>query len=115
MTRKVYNEDHRQFISRKIVEIARGIISGELQLIAGSRKLWRLGSEIEAERDADFTFFCALDSETDHLPIGEVRERWNPDALREQDSEIMKIESFYRERALETCRRLIQKYENDAA
>ena len=115
MTAQIHNAEHRQFISHKIVVVARGIISGELGLIAGSRQLWRLGSEIGADRDPDFTFFCAVDSESDHLPIGEVRQRWSSDALREKDSEIAKIESFYRERALEICRRLVQRYESDAA
>lgn len=113
MTAQIYNEEHRRVTSRKIVEIAGGIISGEHGLIAGSRQLWRLGREVGAERDPDFTFFCALDSESDHLPIGEIRQRWNADALSEKDKEIAKFESFHRERALEICRRLVQKYEKD--
>lgn len=100
---------------KQIVEVARGVISGEVGLIAGSRQLWRLGLDVAPKRDPDFTFFCGLDSLSDHLPIGEVRRLWDPDALREKDSEIAKFESHYREQALEICRRLIQKYEHNAA
>jgi hypothetical protein len=99
---------------KKIVELARGIISGEVGLIAGSRQLWRLGLDVAPKRDPDFTFFLAIDSESDHLPIGEVRQHWNPDALREKDTEIAKIEALRREKAVEICRRLIQRCESNA-
>jgi hypothetical protein len=111
MTPQIYNEEHKQFISRKIVAIAKNIISGELGVIAGARQLGGLGHYVEAGRDPDFTFFIAIDSETDDLPIGEVRKLWNPEALRTKDAELIAYESSVREKAFEICRRLIQKYE----
>jgi hypothetical protein len=113
VTLPIYNEEHRQFLSRKIVAAARAVLSGELGIIAGARQLCGLGHEIGADRDAYFTFFVGLDSETDHLPIGDVRQHWNVEALREKDAEIVRVETFYRERAVEICRRLIQKYDHD--
>jgi hypothetical protein len=113
VTSPIYNEEHRQLLSGQIVAAARAVLSGELGIIAGARRLCGLGHEIGADRDAHFTFFVGLESETDHLPVGEVRQHWNAEALREKDAEIMRVESFYRERALEICRQLIQKYEHD--
>jgi len=107
------NEEHRQFISRKIVAAARRMLSGELGLIAGARELSGLGHSVGAGHDPDFTFFVGIDSESDHLPIGEVRQHWNPEAMRVKDAEVAKFEAFYRERAFETCRRLITKYDHD--
>ena len=115
MTRQIYNEEHHQFISRKIVAAAQSILSGEIGIIAGARRLSGLGDKVGSDRDPDFTFFVALDSESDHLPIGEVRQRWNPEALRAKDAEVAKFEAFYREKAFEICRRLIQKYESHDA
>jgi hypothetical protein len=113
MTSQTYNEEHRQFLSRKIVTAAQTILPGELGVIAGARQLCSLGHQVGAHDDADFTFFVAIDSETDHLPIGEVRQHWNREALRAKDTEIASFESFYREQAFEICRRLIEKYDQD--
>jgi len=114
MGSQIYNEEHQQFVSRKIVAIARSILSGELGIIAGARQLCGLGHQVGADRDPDFAFFIALDSESDHLPIGEARKRWNPEALREKDAEVITFEASYRERAFEICRKLIQKYDHAA-
>ncbi|MGA9776787.1 MAG: hypothetical protein WBS33_00790 [Verrucomicrobiia bacterium] len=114
MTSQIYNEEHRQFLSRKVVAAAQSILSGELGIIAGARQLCGLGHKIGAERDPDFTFFVAIESESDHLPVGEVRQHWNPEALRAKDAEIASFEAFYREQAFEICRRLIERYDHDA-
>jgi hypothetical protein len=113
VTSPIYNEEHRQFLSGKIVAVARAVLAGELGIIVGARQLCGLGHQIGADRDADFTFFVGLDSETDHLPIGDVRQHWNEEALRDKDAEITRVEAFYRERAFETCRQLFQKYDHN--
>jgi hypothetical protein len=109
-----YNNEHQQRASNQIVTIARSILSGELGIIAGARQIngWRF--DVRAEHDPDFLFFVGLDSETDHLPIGESRQHWSAEALRAKDAEIAQYESFYRTRALEACKSLIQKYESKA-
>ncbi len=48
-----------------------------------------------------------LDSETDHLPVGEVRNLWAPDALKEKDVAIARAEESYRTDFLEICRRIV--------
>jgi hypothetical protein len=54
----------------------------------------------------DRRFIIAIESETDHLPIGVVRKLWAPDALKEKDVEIARIEELYRDDFFETCRRI---------
>ena len=75
-----YNEEHRRLASAKIVETAQRILSGNLGIVAGARQLSGLGFDVGAEHDSDFIFFVGIDSETDHLPVGEVRSRWNAEA-----------------------------------
>ncbi len=74
MTASIYNKEHRRFTSAKIVAAARSILSGELSVVAGARQLatWRF--DVGAEHDSDFTFFVGVDSETDHLPVGDALE-----------------------------------------
>jgi hypothetical protein len=107
------NEEYKRRVSNQIVTIARSILSGEIGIIAGARQIngWRF--DVGAEHDPDFLLFVGLDSETDHLPVGESREHWSAEALQAKDAEIARCESFYRTRALEACRRLIQKYESE--
>jgi hypothetical protein len=114
MTSQIYNEEHRQFLSRKVVVAAQSILSGELGIVAGARQLCGLAHQVGADRDPAFTIFIGIDSESDHLPIGEVRQRWNPDALLAKDAELADYESRVRERAFESCRSLIKKYDHDA-
>jgi hypothetical protein len=111
MTPPTFNQEHRQFLSRKIVAAAQSILSGEIGVVAGAYELGSLGRQIGANRDPDFELFIGIDSETDHLPVGEVRKYWNPEALRAKDAELARFESQVRDRAFEACRSLIQKYD----
>jgi len=104
-----YNEEHRRLASAKIVETAQRILSGNLGIVAGARQLSGLGFDVGAEHDSDFIFFVGIDSETDHLPVEEVRARWSAEALKIKDEELRSFERSVRDRAFEVCRSLIQK------
>ena len=106
-----HNEEQRQRTSAKIRALAQSILSGELGVVEGSRHLAKLGFEVGAEDDPRFIFFVGVDSETDHLPLGEVRHHWSPDALLAKDEELKSFEISVRERAFEICRSLIDKYD----
>lgn len=56
----------------------------------------------------DRRFIIGVESETDHLPVGEVRKLWAPDALKEKDVEIVRAEKLYQPHFLETCRRIVK-------
>jgi hypothetical protein len=111
MTAQIYNEEHRNWASGKVVAVAKSILSGELGIVAGARQLARWRFDVGAEHDPDFTFFVGVDSETDHLPVGEVRSRWSPEALKAKDEDLRTFEASVRDRALRVCESLIQKYE----
>jgi hypothetical protein len=115
MASPIYNEAHRQWASSKIVALAQGVLAGEFGIVAASRQLaaWRF--DVGAERDRDFAFFIAVDSETDHLPVDEVRQHWSPDALRAKDDELRNFEASVRDEAFRVCRSLIQRYETHLA
>ena len=44
----------------------------------------------------DRKFTIGVESETDHLPVGEVRKLWAHYALKEKDVEILRAEELYR-------------------
>jgi hypothetical protein len=55
--------------------------------------------------------FTAIDSETDALPVGEVRKEWSPDAVKRKDKEITEAENFYWGSAIEAATELIRLLE----
>jgi hypothetical protein len=107
----IYNEEHRRDARAKIVTVARGILAGELGIVAGARQLAPLHFDVAVKDDPDVIFFVGVDSESDHLPVGEVRRHWNAEALRAKDADLEIFEARVRVGALEACRSLIRKYE----
>lgn len=96
---------------QKLVGIAQSMLDGKLGIIEGSRRLaglWR-GAGIEP-LDPDIVPFIGIDSETDHLPVGDIRGRWNAEALARKDREIAASEAHYRDYALSACSRLVTRF-----
>lgn len=97
----------------EIVKVAQAILDDTMDLIEGSRILHGLGHDICADdHDPDFLIFVVIDSETDHLPIGEVRQLWSENVLVEKDEETRKIKAFYKDDVVQACSRLILRFGN---
>jgi len=92
--------------------VARQILAGERGLIEGSIDLARYAHSMVPDWriDPDFVIFGALASETDHLPFGEVRNRWSPAALVKADAEIEKITEAYRTKVQTACANLLARF-----
>jgi hypothetical protein len=97
---------------REVVSAARSVLNGEIGIIEGARILTALSFRVVADwaSDAEFRVLGVLNSETDHLPVGRVRELWDPAALAEKDAIIQRIEAVHRSEVEEACRRLIGRY-----
>ncbi len=66
---------------------------------------WEFGTDMADQ----FSPFVAIDSETDDLPIGAVRDLWEVKALERKDLEISRCEQLYRTQAFEACRVLFER------
>lgn len=102
----------RYLMSRqRVIETASAILRGELGVIEGSRILCSLRLRASSiDHDPDFLPFVAIDSETDHLPLGDVRQHWAPAALASLDQELQAAEAFHRDRAFAGCERLLLRF-----
>lgn len=108
MTRFTQTLEHEQ-----IREICRDILDGRLGVIEGVRKLVVFAhSDVIADKE-DCKLIVAIDSETDHLPVGAIRELWAAAALLEKDTEIMRLEAIWRERLVTACKRVLNSYQTD--
>ena len=106
-----HDSEGRARAKSQILALAKQLLSGQLGVIAASRELSPLRHEVEPEIAQVLVAFTAVDSETDALPIGEVRQYWSPEALERKDREITEAEKFYRATAIEAATRLLQLLE----
>lgn len=104
--------EYRVSLHREIVATAQGVLDGSIGIVDAARVLAGVSFALGAENDEPFISFQGIDSETDHYPLGEVRARWNPDALAREDAERERYEATIREDVKEDCRVLIAKYAN---
>ena len=95
---------------REMVRVARRILDGSIGIVAGARQITRLRFGSTAENDSDVLVFIAIDSETDHLPLGDVRRHWSAEALRAKDEELRGFEDWAREHTFKACKSLIARY-----
>lgn len=87
-------------------DVAQAVLDGRTTVLEAARTLVSLAHTDAIADVEDRRFIIAIESETDHLPVGVVRKLWASDALKEKDVEIARAEDRYRADFLETCRRI---------
>ena len=94
----------------ELVAVAAAMIEGNLNLIEGVRKIASLRYKIEDPTNKIFTYFIAVDSETDHLPLGSMRVHCAPEYLKQADDEMERYLADERSGILKACHEIIQVY-----
>jgi hypothetical protein len=112
MTRNRFDLESEERAHREVVTIATAILNGSVGIIEGARQLSALAHDVvdDWRVDADFVVFGALDSGTDHLPIGRAREYWDPVALVDRDREVERVEADARPKIEQACRNLLHRF-----
>jgi len=106
----VTNEQHWLNDCAAVAQICKSYLSGNFSLIETSRELVSYAHRLREINDPDFIFFIAVDSETDHLPVGKWREGWAADSLEKKDKEVKEIEAFYRFDAITAAQSILSKF-----
>ena len=107
----------RTFIDRRATEadhlrardVAQAVLDGRTTVLEAVRQLVSLAHTDAVAELEDRRFIIGIESETDQLPVGDVRKLWAPDALKEKDVEIACAEEAYRADFFETCRRIVKE------
>lgn len=111
MAQYATHEEYARSVRRQVVLTAQAMLDGQLSFLIGSRRLAALRHEIDmAANDADFLVFVAIDSETDALPLGAVREHWNQGALARLEPEVEAAEHWASSVGGDACRSLIARF-----
>lgn len=103
---------HQQYVinsKKKIVRICERVFANELSILEAAREITALRFEAELdENDENILTLVGIDSETDHLPIGnKERDLWNVEALKQKDKEIKEYEKWARDFGTEACKNIV--------
>ena len=96
---------------RKIRARALDFLEGRLGVIETARAMLPLAYWTKVEGEPEFLLFRAVASETDDLPVGDVRAHWATDALEREDLRIAAAEEFWREEVFSAAARLVGRYQ----
>ena len=98
---------------KEIIRVAKEMLAGAVDLIIGCRVITGLSCNTDDPQDEIYLPFIALDSETDHLPMGSVRELCDPDYLKRVDKEINRYNELAREDIHKACVELVKKLSHE--
>ena len=99
------SDTKRAFARGKLVEALDKMLGGQLSFIEGSRIVSQLADAAGFERLSEpFVRFVAIDSETDAVPVGRVRDQWQPEAVAKQADDWAKSEAWAKECGEPACR-----------
>jgi|SRR5579862_3703025 len=103
---KVYRPTSLRVRAPEASDVAQAVLEGRTTVLEAVRDLVSLAYTDAIADVEDRRLIIGIGSETDHLPVGEVRKEWAPYALKMKDVEIARCEELYRPRFLETCKRI---------
>jgi hypothetical protein len=104
---------HEEYVAKQRGQarlVARQVVSGEVSAVQGARLIVGLGGLELSEKDEDLQALRLVDSETDHLPVGDERQHWAPAALAEKAGELARAEKWAREVALTAFKNLAERW-----
>lgn len=107
------SQNNKNSLNLKILTLAKKILDLKVGIIQGCREMIGLLSERDIDLEKYFLVFKGVESETDALPIGQIRENWNKEQLKLKDKEIEEVENYYKRHVFETCENLIKFLENE--
>jgi hypothetical protein len=89
-------------------EVAEAVLDGRTTVLEAVRELYPLAHTDAIANEEDRTLVIAIGSETDDLPVGEVRKLWAPYALEAKDAEIARCEELWKAQFIEACKRIVE-------
>ena len=104
------NPTKRDSAARKVVAVARSIVTYQIGLSTGCRRMSRTLSRLAPHETNLPTIFDEYLDKVRELPIGSERLNWNREVLRQKDIEIERINQQFRDRIFEASWALIDRF-----
>ena len=96
----------------KLLALLNSILNGVVGIIDGCRKVVEIQYRLNMYDNKNFAVFESIDSDTDHFPIGDVRQYWNKESLAKADIEMKAYEEDVKNEVREACEKLISELSN---
>jgi hypothetical protein len=111
MTERMSHEEYVAMQRRRVAELARDILAGEVDVLDGSARIVSLRDELDIDRDDDdLMAFVVVDSETDALPVGAEALNWSEDALARKQPELERARSWAFDVVHQPCQNLVARF-----
>ena len=111
MTERMSHEAYVAMQRRRVAEMARQILSGDLDALDGSSQIAALRGEIEIDLDDDdIMAFVGVMSETDHLPIGAEAQNWSEEALARKEPDVRHARAWATDVVRQPCVNLVSRF-----
>ena len=111
MTERMSHEEYVAMQRRRVAELARQILSGELDVLDGSSRIASLRGEIEIDlNDDDIMTFVGVMSETDHLPVGAEAQNWSHEALARKEPDVRRARAWATDIVRQPCANLVSRF-----
>jgi hypothetical protein len=94
----------------ELVAVATAMIDGNMNLIEGVRQITALRSRVQNPSDEIFMPIRAIESETDHFPLGSARAQCAPAYLTEMDAKMERYIADARHDILAACQAIVRAY-----
>jgi len=93
----------------KIAATGRSMLAGDCSYIEGTRLICGLLDSARLDRlEQPFIRFVGIASETDEVPIGQVRERWHPEAKIKLETDWGDAERYAKTSGEPACRQALE-------
>jgi len=92
----------------ELVAVATAMLEDRVKLIEGARKICALRHQVGDPENEAFMPIRAIESETDHFPLGKMRDQCASDYLQRMDAEMNRYLADAREDILLACREIIR-------
>ena len=104
------NPTKRDSAARKVVAVARSIVTYQVGLSTGCRRMLRTLSGLAPHETNLPTIFKEYLDKVRDLPVGSERLHWNREILQQKDVEIERINQQFRDRIFEASWMLIDRF-----
>lgn len=94
----------------ELTGVAAAMLDGQMHLIEGVRKICSLRHAIGDPDNEVFMPIRAIESETDHFPLGEIRTRCALEYLKRMDDEMQRYLADAKADILAACREIIRVF-----
>ncbi len=96
---------------QEIVELCTLMIDNDIDLIEGCRKLTSLCEQVDDGENEIFFPIVAIESETDHFPIGSMRENCSESFLNRADEEMAEYLREVKPDIISSCKEIINYFQ----